>query len=207
MFYSISGSIALETPMTNIKFTFIVTLLLSATVAGAADDGAMMEKPSIYASQSRNISAVVQMIDHETRVVTLRRADGVLVTITASEDVRNLDQVSVGDVLYAEYEHTVSIEVKANEGMEPDAAEISAIARTDKGEMPGAMAVDAMVIRATVEEINIEANTFKLKGPDGTISEYVAQNPENLKRASVGDLVIITVSESVAITVEKRAAE
>jgi hypothetical protein len=55
---------------------------------------------------------------------------------------------------------------------------------------------------ATVEEINLEANTFKLKGPDGTVTEYLARNPDNLRRSEVGDLVIITVSEAVAISVE-----
>jgi hypothetical protein len=193
--------------MNNIKYTFIITLLLAATVVWAGEDGAMMEKPSFYASQSMNISAVVEAIDHESRVVTVLKPDGVLVTFTASEEARNLDQVSVGDVLYAEYVRTVSIVVMANEGREPNSAELTAMARTEKGEMPGAMAVDAMVITATVEEINIEANTFKLKGPEGDINEYVARNPENLKRASVGDLVVITVAESVALIVEAKAAE
>ena len=59
----------------------------------------------------------------------------------------------------------------------------------------------------TVEEINLEANTFKLKGPEGVIEEYAAMNPENLKRAAVGDLVIITMTEAVAISVEAGPAE
>ena len=66
---------------------------------------------------------------------------------------------------------------------------------------------DATVIIATVEEINLEANTFKLKGPDGEVNEYTARNPENLKRSAVGDLVVITVTEAIAITVEEQMAE
>lgn len=193
--------------MRNIKYTSIIAVLLAATVVWAADDGAMMEKPSFYASQTSSISAVVEAIDHETRVVTVRKPDGEAITFTASEEARNLGQVTVGDVLYAEYQQSFSIEVMANDGMDADAAALSAMARTEEGEMPGAMTVDAMVITATVEEINLEANTFKLKGPEGNINEYVARNPENLKRASVGDLVVITVTETVAITVEERAAE
>jgi hypothetical protein len=64
-----------------------------------------------------------------------------------------------------------------------------------------------MVVTATVEEINIELNTFKLKGPDGVINEYTARNPENLKRAAVGDLVVMTVTSAVAIVVEEKAPE
>ena len=36
------------------------------------------------------------------------------------------------------------------------------------------------------------------------VSEYTAQNPGNLKRASVGDLVVITFTEAVAMVVEEK---
>ena len=193
--------------MKNIKYISIVALLLTTTTVLAANEDAMMDKPSFAASQTMTISAVVEAIDHETRVVTVRKPDGEALTFTASEEARNLDQVKVGDVLTAEYTESVSIEVMANDGMEADMAEASAMARTKKGEMPGFAAMDATVITATVEEINLEMNTFKLKGPDGSVNEYVARNPENLKRAAVGDLVVITVTESVAITVEAQPAE
>ena len=193
--------------MKNIKYISIVAMLLTTTVVLAANEDTMMDKPSFSASQSMTISAVVEAIDHETRVVTVRKPDGEALTFTASDEARNLDQVEVGDVLTAEYTESLSIEVMANDGMEADAAEASAMARTKKGEMPGFAAMDAAVVTETVEEINLEMNTFKLKGPDGTVNEYVARNPENLKRAAVGDLVVITVTESVAITVEEQSAD
>jgi hypothetical protein len=203
--------------MNKIKCLTLASLVITAT-ACAAEDGEMeqsvaveqateMERPSMYASQTATVTAVVEAIDHETRVVTVRKTDGELLTFTASEDARNLGQVSVGDILMAEYQETISIEVMANEGIEPQAALMDATGRTEEGEMPGFAAMDATVIAATVEEINIEANTFKLKGPDGSVKEYVARNPENLKRSKVGDLVVITITESVAIAVEKAAAE
>lgn len=193
--------------MKNIKYISIVALLLTATVALAADEDTMMDRPSFSASQSMTISAVVEAIDHETRVVTVRKPDGEAITFTASDEARNLGQVEVGDVLIAEYIESVSIDVMANEGMEADAAEVSAMARTKEGEMPGFAAMDATVVTATVEEINLEMNTFKLKGPDGTVNEYVARNPDNLKRAAVGDLVVVTVTEALAITVEEQPAD
>ena len=148
------------------------------------------------------VTAVVEAINHETRDVVLRRSDGEVIAFTASEEARNLDQVSIGDVVTAEYVESVSIEVMANDGMEAGVGEVAALARTEKGEMPGVAAMDTQIVTATVEEINIEANTFKLKGPNGNIEEYVARNPENLKRAEVGDLVVFTTTEAVAISVQ-----
>jgi hypothetical protein len=145
--------------------------------------------------------------DYVSRVVTLRISEDETVTFTASEEARNLDQVSVGDIVNAEYVESLSIEVVANEGMEPSEGDLTAIARTEKGEMPGVAAIDTQIVTATVEDINLEKNTFKLKGPDGTVNEYVARNPDNLRRAAVGDLVIITMTEAVAISVEPGSAE
>jgi hypothetical protein len=195
----------MEIKMNKIKYVSLLTLF-AAAFAWAAD-GAEMERPSFYASQTEMVSAVVEAIDHDTRVVTVRTNDGESLTFTAGEEVRNLGQVSVGDVLMAEYEETISIEVMANEGLEPDAATMDAMARAEEGEMPGFAAMDATVITATVEDINLEANTFKLKGPQGNVEEYVARNPDNLKRAKVGDLVVITVTSAIAIAVEEAAAE
>jgi hypothetical protein len=69
------------------------------------------------------------------------------------------------------------------------------------------MAIASEVITARVAEINIEANTFKLRWADDSVEEYVAQNPENLKRAEVGDIVVITYTEAVGIVVEQPASE
>lgn len=193
--------------MKNIKYIGVAALLLNAAVVFAAESDPVMDRPSFSASQSVTISAIVEAIDHDTRIVTVRKPDGDTLTFTASDDARNLDQVDVGDVLVAKYIESVSIEVLANDGMEAEMAEATAVARTKEGKMPGLAAMDAKVVTATVEEINVDNNTFKLKGPDGVVNEYVARNPENLKRAEVGDLVVITITEAVAITVEKSSAD
>ncbi len=193
--------------MKNIKYMYVATLLLATPIAFAAHHEAAKEKPSFFASQSMTVSAVVDAIDHETRVVTVTKDDGESLTFTATKEVRNLDQVAVGDVLVAEYMEQVSIEVMANDGMEPEQIQAEALARAKEGEMPAAAAMETTIITATVEEINLEANTFKLKGPDGTVEEYVARNPENLKLAEVGDLVVITLTAAMAIAVQEGPAE
>jgi len=83
--------------MRPIKFTIFVAFSLIgaifSTMAGAADEPGMDEKPSFFASQSVKVTAVVEAIDLETRVVTLRRQQGDTVTFTVGDEARNLDQV------------------------------------------------------------------------------------------------------------------
>lgn len=197
----------LETIMKISKIISVVALLVSGTIAFAQEAPVALDKPSFQASQSEIVTATVKAINHETREVTLLRQDGEEVTFTASEEARNLNQVSVGDTVVAEYIEKMTVQVMANDAnLAPDAGGATTVGRTEEGEMPGVAAVDTVVMTATVEEINHEKQTFKLKGPQGKVQEYQAQNPENLKRAAVGDLVVITMSEAVAISVEKGPA-
>lgn len=193
--------------MTFLKTCMCALALISA--AALADSHLTdADRPSISASRTLNFEAEVAAINHETREVTLKGPDGQTVTFTASEDVRNLAQVEAGDFVLAEVYEETTISVHANpEGLEPGAGAMSALGRAAEGHMPGGAAMDTVVVTAVVEEINLESNTFKLRGPEGNIKEFAAQNPENLRRAEVGDLVMISVTQALGIMVERPAGE
>lgn len=165
-------------------------------------------RPSMSANRTVTFSAEVVAIDHETREVTLSGDDGQTVTFIARDQVRNLAQVEAGDRVFAEMYEEVSISVHANPNhLQPATTEMAATERTKDGELPGAAAMDTLVISAVVDDINIENNTFKLKMSDGMVREFVAKDPENLKRSKVGDLVIIGVSQAFGIIVQRPDAE
>lgn len=181
--------------------TLFVSLLVFASSGWSAS--ADTDKPSVSTSQTVKLTALVEAINHETREVTLRGPEGNTVTFTASEEARNLDQVNVGDIVMAEYVQSMSIQVYANDGSAPGSGEMVVTDRAEEGETPAMTAIDTSVITATVEEINLEDSTFKLKGPSGEIRQYEARNRENLKKADVGDIVVITYTEAIALSLEK----
>jgi len=186
---------------------FCLALLLPLAAQAGDEEAAASDKPSFSASQTVQLTAMVEVINHETRQVVLRGPQGKLRTITLSENAQNLDQVQVGDTVNIEYVQHMSIEVFTNDGMEPGVGSIAAEANAAKGETPAGMIMESRVVTATVEEINIEANTFKLKWPGDEIKEYVAQDPENLKKAEVGDLVVATYTEALAMSLNEVTAE
>lgn len=182
-----------------------IKLLLALTLVcgyAFADHHEGDRKPGMFAGQRAEMQATVEAIDHEARLVTLKRPDGTSVTFTPSPEVRNLDQVRVGDVLHVQVEQTVRIQVVGAEGIEPGAGEIVSITRSEEGEMPAMAAVDTQVLLAKVVAIDVEAMTYKLEFPDGAVNEYTAMVRENLEAASVGDMVAIEVTESVLAVVE-----
>jgi hypothetical protein len=181
--------------------TILVFALLTAQL-GWADEA--MDKPYLSTSETIRVTAKVAAVNQETREVTLQLQDGQRVSFVAGEEARNLGQVDVGDTIMAEYVQSMTIEVRAPDGSKPATSRMGGMARSAEGERPGMTMMDGFTESATVEEINIEANTFKLKDSGGVVTEYVAQNPGNLKRASVGDLVVITFTEAVAVVVEEK---
>ena len=189
----------------NKVFTLIISLMLISTSVWAGESNEA--KISMATSQVVMLTATVDAINHETREVTLRGPEGRTLDIVASEEARNLGQVKVGDVLNIEYEQGMSIEVYTADGAEAGAGELTVAGRSEEGEMPAMAAIDALVVTAIVEEINLEANTFKLRGPSGLVKEFEARDPENLKKAAVGDLVVITYTEAIAMSVASTTAE
>lgn len=197
-------------PLFRHIFITAIAVVLSWSVQADSHESAPQidsSKPAISSSRSVVMTATVKAIDKVSREVTLEQQDGQTVTFTASEQARNLQQVEVGDTVTAEYQQHISVQVLSAEGAEPTAAALAAIARSEKGAMPGVAAIETQVEVSMVEAINLEANTFKLKAADGSVAEYSAANPENLKRAAVGDAVIMTYTQALAISVEKMAAE
>ncbi len=180
-------------------------VFMTANVIAQQDEST--DKPSFTASQTVQMTATVEAIDMATREVTLRGEDGESQTITVGPEARNLGQVKPGDVVTAEFTRELDIQVFADDGGELGAGTLTAAGRSEQGEMPGGMAVTSEVITAKVAEINLDSNTFKLQWPDGSVEEFVAQNPENLQRADVGDIVVITYTVAAGIVVAQAPGE
>ncbi len=185
--------------MTTIRLLLATALLALAALATAADDAL----PAVFASRMVEASASVAAINHETREVTLTTEGGESVSFTAGDSVRNLDQVAVGDVVTMTVLEEISLSlVRPDEPMAAMEGGMEAAATAAEGDKPGVVLADIEVITATVEAIDLEAGTFSLKGPEGNVMEFAARNPENLKKASVGDLVVFELDRAISLVVE-----
>ncbi|RLA20079.1 MAG: hypothetical protein DRQ61_03420 [Gammaproteobacteria bacterium] len=188
----------------NKSLSLWIMLTLFAAPVWSGETNPVTDKPSFSASQSATVSARVEAINHKTREVTLRKNDGNTESFIATDEARNLDQVKVGDIVIAKYIESLDIEVVSVENASAQTGSAMALVRSEKGEMPSITEVDTTVTTAIVEEINLGANTFKLKGPEGNITEHTARNPENLKKVAVGDMVVITHTSTISLTVEQK---
>ncbi|WP_426416144.1 hypothetical protein [Aestuariirhabdus sp. LZHN29] len=176
-----------------------------APVAGqSASAGDMaQDKPFAAYTQELTLTAKVAGINHETRELVLVDEGGFEQTFVVGEEARNLDQVSVGDMLTINYLENITIKVVDGTNMEAGAAVVAEAVRSKEGEMPAGAMGQTQVEVYMVEAINLESNTFVLKDAAGNVKEFTARNPENLKRSSVGDAVVMSVTKVIAVDVAK----
>ena len=159
-------------------------------------------KPSIEKEWLVSETATVQGVDLATRIVTLKGPKGKVFDVKAGDEVRNLEQVKVGDQVRAEYYQSVAIEV-LTPGQAPGGIQASVeLDRAKLGEKPAGIIGRQLTVTAKVEAINKTEMFVTLKGPEGKTLDVKVSDPKNLENVNVGDEVVITMTEAVAISVE-----
>jgi Cu/Ag efflux protein CusF len=185
--------------MKTIRLLMSAALVACAALATAADEALL----SVSASRMVEASASVAAIDQGTREVTLTTEGGESITFTAGENVRNLEQVAVGDLVTMTVLEEISMSlVRPEQAMDAAEGGLVAAATAARGERPGMVVADIEVITATVEAIDLDAGTFALKGPEGNVMEFKARSAENLQKANVGDLVVFELDRAISLVVE-----
>jgi hypothetical protein len=181
----------------------LVVLFGQAARAQGADTPANEPKPGGVVVDAVSSTATVDAIDAATRVVTLKFPDGSSKTLKAGPEVRNFDQVRVGDQVKTTYLESVALFVrKSNE--KPFPGQVETVQLAPKGAKPGAIVTKTTEITATAEAIDYGKRTVTLKGSRGNLVTYaVDESVENFNNVKVGDELVLRVTEAMAIIVEK----
>jgi hypothetical protein len=193
---------------TGIAFLAGLLVLSIAAVGFAAEPAGKSpatkaEPPSWKTSSVAEKTATVEAIDQSTRMVTLKGPEGNSVTFKASDEVRNLAQVKVGDMVKFAYYESVAVRVLKTGEAFPAAGESAAMARAKPGEKPAGVAGTETSVNATITAIDKKAKTATLKGENGKSVTVTPLRPEKLDEVKVGDRLVITYTEAIAVSVEK----
>jgi len=184
----------------------IMTIAIAAAVAANASAQTAVVSTSSQggkasAEQTVDLTAMIVAIDRTTRDVTLKGPRGNWVVVTAGPDVKNFDQMNVGDKVHARYSEALVLELKKGNDL--------AVTRTDeasaKGAAPGAqphgVAGRRITVVADVINVNRATQTVTLRGPQLTVDMKVT-DPDQLRRIKKGDQVYATYTQALAMVVE-----
>ena len=150
---------------------------------------------------SEKAVGVVESINLDNRIVTIRALGrDQAVVMEVGDEVRNLDQVKVGDRVVVEYHEALAVDLVKGGGMQPTGGAATAVARAAEGEKPAAGAGELIELVATIVGIDRSEPSVTLQGPKGNIVEVLVREPAKLEQVDVGDQIIVTMVRAVAIS-------
>jgi ribosomal protein L6P/L9E len=147
------------------------------------------------------MSARVEAIDKAQRQVTLKGPKGNVRTVTAGPDVRNFDQINVGDMVVVRYVEELTLTLKKDGKELRSNTEVADGARAKAGEKPAGIVGRQVEVTADVIAVNAKTQMLTLKGPNRTV-ELKVPDPKQFKMVKVGDQIQAVYTEALALSVE-----
>jgi len=147
------------------------------------------------------VTAGVAAIDKATRTVTLKTAKGKMLDVVAGPEVKNFDQIKVGDQLVVQYAQALTLEVKKGGGVREITQDSGAV-KAKPGEKPAVAGAREVTIVADVIAVDPKKMTITVKGPRGRVVDLKVKNPEHFKVVKKGDQIEAVYVEAMAINIE-----
>ena len=186
-------------------YAIVLVVMTSLTFNTYAQD----KRPSREKWDQVSMQGTVTDIDAETREITLMGTDGGLVTITAGEDVERFDEIGVDDVIKFEYYTYIKAEFRdptPEEVAEP-LQMIAEAGKAPEGIDPAAVVGAVVKAVVTIEALNRPFMLATVSGPNGNYVSIPMEDEELMKELHIGEVLILTYAEAVAVALEKVGAE
>lgn len=164
------------------------------------------ERPGVVVGAGLVAAATVESVNKETREIGLREADGSLSMIVAGNEVRNFDQIKVGDRVVVRQSIGMVMALSPSASGVRERTDTLEVGRAEPGQKPASVVRKTVEATVTVMAVDAEARTLTLKGPLRTVTLPVAEDID-LGAIKVGDMVDALYQETIAISVEPVPAE
>jgi hypothetical protein len=187
------------------KLVLAIILLFAFSVSLSFAQESENEIPTKEKYAFVELMGTIKEINKETREITVIGEEGELHTFTASEDVKRFDEIEVGEVITFGFYKFLKAEFR--KPTEEEIAEpLVAIADAEIAGMdmePGAV-IGAMVKAVvTIQAINLTYMYVTIKGPQGNYTTIDVEDVDLIKKLHVGQVVIMTYGEAIAVTLTK----
>jgi hypothetical protein len=148
------------------------------------------------------LTARVTAIDAVKRTVTVVGANGDSTTFLCGPEVRNFDQIQVGDQLKVTLTDLLSGAVVDPKNASPDGSS-TLLLLAPEGAMPAAAVAETTQITATLPGIDTLRHIASFRYPDGSLHHYAVRPDVDLKSRKLGEKVVIRKTMATAIWVQR----
>ncbi|HXX86384.1 MAG TPA: hypothetical protein VEN29_20690 [Casimicrobiaceae bacterium] len=182
-----------------IIIAFVTALAVNASAQTTVYAGSEPGKAGVAGTV--DVTATIVAIDKAARDITLKGPKGNEVVVTAGPEVKNFDQMKVGDQVHAKYVEALVLELKKGGGATVARTEQAGVMGAKPGAQPAGLVGRQVTVVADVIAVDPATQTVTLKGPQRTVEVKVA-DADQFKRIAKGDQVEATYTQALAMVVE-----
>ena len=140
-------------------------------------------------------------VDQKNKLVVLQAAGGKQVILHVFNQY-SLAAAKPGEPFIARFYEIASVQ-KLVPGQSPSAQSLTAgIVNAAPDQTPGAPFGSQYQFAVTIDAIDKNGKTISIKGLDGAVEVVVVANPESLDQVHVGEQVVVTLIDVVAIALD-----
>jgi Cu/Ag efflux protein CusF len=170
-----------------------LSLALSAALfTGAAVPISVLSQevePVIAEMDGSYLQGQVMVVNTETRLMTLKDADGVYHVLHVPPEVTRIDQIKIGDKVSITEVSTALIGLTPAEAGTPIAMDTTVEVDRDAGNKPGGAITETLTVTGEIVALDKAAGTVTVKGPNQTRT-FDVDDASLLDGVKVGDGVV-----------------
>jgi hypothetical protein len=182
----------------------LVSLCLGALAAAGLGACAHQGPKPFHKEELVEVTATVTAVDAGERMLSLRDEVGRLETVYVEPDVRNIEQIKVGDQVVVSYRAAVGAALTgADQSTNPIDSTV-AEHRSLPGERPHGSVTASITATVQIDSVDTSFNTITFRRKDGLVRTVAISDPEAqkfIRGLKQGDLVVVTYEEALAVAV------
>ena len=158
---------------------------------------ALAQRP-VSMADSVEATFTIDAIDHSSRIVTLKAADGTYEDVFCGPEVQRFDALKVGDKVSFRYHESLVTTIKhaTTPAKAPDAAAV-----TRNPNAPGGTIARQMTAVVTLSAIDAKVPSVTVTTEKGHKMSLKVENAKNLEGYKVGDKIEVTYTQALAVSV------
>ena len=179
--------------------TLFANVVLAGVLSGVVPAPGAAAQMSVPESRPVTVTARIEAIDRENRIVRLKRPGADSFDVKMPADMEGFRTLKVGDVVSATYMEAVAVRVRKPGDPDPTAAPTTVTQR--KEGTPGSETRRQQTFPVTVTAIDPKVPSITVKGPQGRVETMLVRDPTQLQGVKVGDTIDVTYYESLLVKV------
>jgi Cu/Ag efflux protein CusF len=160
----------------------------------------MAQKP-VTQTEAVTVTATIEAIDHDNRLVTLKDSTGVLDVVVAGPEVKRFDELKVGDKVTFRYYESMLYAIRPAGQAAPVATGQPTLTR-GTGPKPSGTLAQQLTASVVVTALDATIPSVTVKTDDGKTLSFKVEDKKNIEGVKVGDRVDITYTRALAVSVE-----